>query len=160
PARDPQRREGVLKLAPENPRWGYRQIQGEALQLGFRISHMGGAKILRSHPIPPAPRRRPTTWRQFVRPHAPPMLATHFVTVATPGPQRLHFLFFIEIASRKVPLGGIPASPTGQWVAQQARNLAWRLQDGALRAKFLLRDRDCKFTAGFDQVFRAEGVEV
>ena len=69
-------------------------------------------------------------------------------------------MFFIEIASRKVDLGGITANPASDWVAQQARNLAWKLQDGALRAKFLLRDRDSKFTAGFDQVFRSEGVEV
>jgi hypothetical protein len=80
------------------------------------------------------------------------MLATDFFTVETAWLQRLHVLFFIEIASRKVHLGGITASPTGQWVAQQARNLAGELQDGAMKAKFLLRDRDSKFTASFDQV--------
>src|SRR5262249_10093818 len=66
----------------------------------------------------------------------------------------------IELASRKVHLGGITASPTGEWVAQQARNLAWNLQDGAVKAKFLLRDRDSKFTAAFDQVFGSEGAKV
>ena len=160
PARDPKRRECVLRLAEENPRWGYRRIEGEALKLGFRISHMGVAKILRSRGIPPAPRRSRTTWRRFDHQHTAQMLATDFFTVETAWLRRLHVLFFIELASRKVHLAGITASPTGDWVAQQARNLAWKLQDGPLKAKFLLRDRDSKFTAGFDQVFRAEGVEV
>jgi len=118
------------------------------------------AKILRSHRIPPAPRRSQSTWREFVRQHAAQMLATDFFTVETAWLQRLHVLFFVEIASRKVHLGGITASQTGLWVAQQARNLAWKLQEGTLQAKFLLRDRDCKFTASFDHVFRSEGVEV
>src|SRR5215470_8782184 len=152
PARDPERRECILKLARENPRWGYRRIQGEALKLRFRISHMQVARILRSQGIPPAPRRGQTSWREFVRQHAAEMLACDFFTVETAWLDRLHVLFFIEIASRKVHLGGITANPTGEWVAQQARNLAWKLQDGALQARFLLRDRDSKFTAGFDQV--------
>ncbi len=70
------------------------------------------------------------------------MVATDFFTVETAWLQRLHVLFFIELASRKVHFGGITASPTGEWVAQQARNLAWKVQDGAVKAKFLLRDRD------------------
>jgi putative transposase len=111
PARDPERRECVLKLARENPRWGYRRIQGEALKLGFRISHMGVAKILRSHRIPPAPRRSQTTWRHFVRLHAAQMLATDFFTVETAWLQRVHILFFIEVASRKVHLGGRHRQP-------------------------------------------------
>ncbi len=141
-------------------RWGYRRIQGEALKLGVRISHMGVAKILRSRGIPPAPRRSQTSWRRFVRHHAAQILATDFFTVETTWLQRLHVLFFIELASRKVHLAGITASPTGEWVAQQARNLAWKLQDGALKANFLLRDRDSKFTAGFDQVLLGRVIEL
>jgi putative transposase len=160
PVRDPERRALTLKLAEENPRWGYRRIQGEMVKLGFRISHMQVARILRSQGIPPAPRRSHTTWREFVRQHAAHMLACDFFTVETVWLQRLDVLFFIEIASREVHLAGITASPTGEWVAQQARNLAWRLQDGALKARFLLRDRDSKFTVSFDQVFGSEGVEV
>src|SRR5499427_8922894 len=160
PVRDPERRALTLKLAEENPRWGYRRIQGEMVKLGFRISHMQVARILRSQGIPPAPRRSQTTWLEFVHQHAAQMLACDFFTVETAWLQRLHVLFFIEIASRKVHLAGITANPTGEWVAQEARNLAWKLQDGALKAKFLLRDRDSKFTAGFDQIFGSEGVEV
>jgi putative transposase len=141
PVRDPERRALTLKLAEENPRWGYRRIQGEVVKLGFGISHMQVARIQRSHGIPPAPRRSHTTWREFVRQHADQMLACDFFTVETAWLQRLHVLFFIEIASRKVHLAGITANPIGEWVAQQARTLAWTLQDGALKAQFLLRDR-------------------
>src|SRR5690348_584929 len=121
---------------------------------------MGVAKLLRSQGIPPAPRRSQTTWREFVRQHAAQMLATDFFTVETAWLQRLHVLFFIEIASRRAHLAGITANPTGEWVAQQARNLAWKLQDGVMQARYLLRDRDCKFTASFDRVFSSEGVKV
>ena len=88
------------------------------------------------------------------------MLACDFFTVETAWLDRLHVLIFIELASRKVHLAGITAHPTGEWVAQQARNLAWKLQDGVLSAKYLLHDRDTKFTAAFDQIFGSEGVEV
>ena len=80
PARDPERRECILKLARENPRWGYRRIQGEALKLGFPISHMQVARILRSQGVPPAPRRGQTSWREFVRQHAAQTLACDFFT--------------------------------------------------------------------------------
>jgi len=160
-ARHRERRELVLRLAQENPSWGYRRIQGEVLKLGFKISHMGVAKILRRQRIPPAPRRAGhRTWREFVRQHAAQILACDFFTVETVWLQRLHVLFFIELASRKVHLAGVTAHPSGQWVAQQARNLAWKLQDRTLKASYLLHDRDSKFPAGFDQVFRSEGVTV
>ena len=115
PVRDPERRALTLKLAEENPRRGYRRIQGEMVKLGFRISHMQVARILRSQGIPPAPRRSHTTWREFVRQHAAQMLACDFFTVETAWLQRLHVLFFIEIASRKVHLASITASPTREW---------------------------------------------
>jgi putative transposase len=72
----------------------------------------------------------------------------------------LYVLFFIELGRRTIHLAGVTAHPTGDSVVQQARNLSWKLQDGALNVRFLLRDRDAKFTTGFDQVFRSEGVEV
>ena len=150
-----------LALVSTQSSWGYRRIQGEVLKLGFKISHMGVAKILRRQRIPPAPRRAGhRTWREFVRQHAAQMLACDFFTVESVWLQRLHVLFFIEIASRKVHLAGVTAHPSGQWVEQQARNLAWKLQDGTFKASHLLHDRDSKFPAGFDQVFRSEGVTV
>jgi putative transposase len=150
----------ILRLARENGRWGYRRIQGELLKLGHSCSHLTVRKVLRSHGLPPAPRRGQRTWREFVRQHADQILATDFFVVDTVWLSRLYVLFWIEVGSRRVHLAGCTDRPTGAWVAQQARNLAWKLQDGELAARFLLRDRDSKFGAAFDQVFRSEGVEV
>ena len=149
-----------LKLASENEGWGYRRIVGELLKLGHRCSHLTVRKVLRRHGLEPAPRRSQRTWREFVRQHADQILATDFFTVDTVWLTRLYVLFFEEVGSRRVHLAGSSYHPTGEWVVQQARNLAWKLQDGALRPKFLLRDRDSKFTAAFDEVFKSEGVEI
>jgi putative transposase len=155
-----ERRELILRLARENTRWGYRRIQGELLKLGVRCSHETIRGILRRHGLPPAPLRARTTWRQFLRQQAHQILATDFFTVDTVWFQRLYVLFFIELGSRRVHLAGCAANPSAAWVAQQARQLAWRISDGELRPRFLLRDRDAKFTRAFDEVFRTEGVEV
>ncbi len=114
--------------------------------------------MLRRHGLPPAPRRSQRSWRQFVREHADQILATDFFTVDTVWLTRLYVLFFIEVGTRRVHLAGCTYHPTGEWVVQQARNLAWKLQNRELAAKFLLRDRDSKFAAAFDEVFRSEGV--
>jgi putative transposase len=158
PGPSPERQELIVRLARENPRWGYRRIQGELLKLGCRCSHGTVRNVLRQHRLLPAPRRGQSSWREFVRQHAEQMLAVDFFTVETVWLQRLHVLFFLEIGSRCVHLAGCTASPTGAWVVQQARQLAWLLQDRKIQARFLLRDRDSKFTAGFDEVFRSEGV--
>src|SRR5215469_8865617 len=150
----------ILRLARENPRWGYRRIQGELLNLGLRCSHLTICRVLRRHGLKPAPRRGQRSWRDFVRQHADQLLAVDFFVVDTVWLTRLYVLFFIEVGSRRVHLAGYTYHPTGAWVVQQARNLAWRIQDGELRARFLLRDRDSKFSAAFDEVFRGEGVEV
>jgi len=140
-----------------SPCWAVREL----LKLGHRCSHLTVRKVLRRHNLPPAPRRSHRSWREFVRQHADQILACDFFCVDTVWMTRLYVLFFIEIGSRRVHLAGCTYSPNEAWVLQQARNLAWKLQDGELGAKkFLLRDRDTKFTAAFDEVFRSEGVEV
>jgi putative transposase len=153
-------RELILRLARENPRWGYRRIQGEILKLGWRCSHLTVARLLRRHHLPPAPRRGHRSWRQFVRQHADHLLAVDFFVVDTFWLSQLYVLFFIEVGSRRVHLAGCTHHPTGDWVAQQARNVAWKIQEGALSVQFLLRDRDSKFTAAFDEIFRSEGVRI
>jgi len=158
--RPAEREELIVRMAQENPGWGYRRIQGELLKLGCRCSHGTVRNVLRRHGLQPAPRRSQRSWREFVRQHADQMLAVDFFTVETVWLQRLHVLFFLEIGSRRVHLAGCTASPTGAWVVQQARQLAWLLQDGHIQARYLLHDRDSKFTAGFDEVFGSEGVEV
>jgi putative transposase len=160
PAIDPGVVDLILRLARENPRWGYRRIQGELLKLGRPCSHVTVRKVMRWHQVPPAPRRSTRSWEEFIRQHAAHVLATDFFTVETAWLGRLYVLFFIEVGSRCVHLGGVSAHPTGQCVAQQARNLAWQLQDGVLSATHLLHDRDSKFCEAFDAVFTAEGVKV
>ncbi len=109
---------------------------------------------------PPAPQRARVSWADFLRQHAEQLLATDFFTVETAWLERLHVLFFIEIGSRRVHLAGCTRHPSAGWVVQQARNLAWRLQEEGGCPKFLLRDRDGKFPADFDEVFRSEGMEI
>jgi putative transposase len=150
----------ILRLARENSRWGYRRIQGELFKLGHCCSHLTVRRVLRRHGLPPAPRRGQRTWREFVRQHADLILAVDFFVVDTVWLTQLYVLFWIEVGSRRVHLAGCTYSPSGAWVVQQARNLAWKLQDGGLSARFLLRDRDAKFSAAFDEVFKSEGVEV
>jgi putative transposase len=88
------------------------------------------------------------------------MLAVDFFTVETISLQRLYVLFVIELGSRRVYLAGCTANPTGAWVAQQARQFAWTLTERPSRFRFLIRDRDSKFTRDFDAVFRSEGIEI
>jgi hypothetical protein len=120
---------------------------------------MGVAKILRQHRMPPAPQRSRRSWKEFVSQHANQILATDFFVVDTVWLSRLYVLFWIELGSRRVHLAGCTYNPTSTWVVQQARNLAWKLQEGGLAVRFLLRDRDSKFSAAFAEVFRSEGVK-
>jgi transposase InsO family protein len=150
----------VVRLARENPRWGYLRIVGECRNLGVRVSATSVRRILRRHRIGPAPRRGGPRWRQFLRIQASGQLATDFFTVETAGLTRLYVLFVVEVQRRAVHLVGITAHPTGAWVAQQARNLLMDLDEQAHRFRYLVRDRDTKFTAAFDAVFTAAGIDV
>jgi len=150
----------ILKLARENSCWGYKRLVGELRKLGHCCSHQTVRRVLHRHGLEPAPRRSQRSWREFVRQHADQILACDFFSVDTVWLTRLYVFFIIEVGSRRVHLAGCTQSPSAEWVAQQARNLAWKLQDGGLKAKFLLRDRDSKFSASFDKVFKSEGVEV
>jgi putative transposase len=145
----------VVRLARENPTWGYRRIHGELVRLGVRMAPSTVWAILRRHDIDPAPRRRGPTWSEFLSAQARGILACDFFTVDTILLRRIYVLF-IEHASRRVHFAGVTPNPTGAWVTQQARNLAPRL-DGF---RFLIRDRDAKFTSAFDEVFRSQGIEV
>jgi transposase InsO family protein len=104
--------------------------------------------------------RPPSTWRAFLRQQAQSMLAVDFFTVETISLQRLYVLFFIELRSRRVHPAGCTANPTGAWVTQQARQFAWTLQEQPSRFRYLIRDRDGKFTRSFDAVFASEGIEI
>jgi putative transposase len=151
-------RELVVRLARENPRWGYQRIAGELIKLGFRLSPSTVRRVLTSAGLDPAPRREAVSWPAFLRRQAAGMLACDFFTVETIALRRLYVLFFIELESRRVHFAGCTTNPTGAWVVQQARNLSFtRLFE---RKRFLIHDRDSKFTASFDEVFRSEGITV
>jgi transposase InsO family protein len=150
----------IVRLASENPRWGYQRIRGELLQLGCQVSASSISRVLRAHGIDPAPRRAPTTWRSFLRRQAAGILACDFLTVDTVFLRRLYVLFVIEFQSRRVRLAGVTAHPTGAWVVQQARNVVATLDDEAAAFRFLIRDRDAKLTRAFDDVWRSTDVEI
>jgi hypothetical protein len=135
-------------------------IQGELSRLGYRIAASTVWKILHQAGVDPAPRRSGPTWRQFLTAQARSMIACDFFTVDTVFLKRIYVLFFVELATRRVHLAGVTAHPTGAWVAQQARNLLMDLDRRSDALRFLLRDRDNKFTAAFDAVFTAVGIEV
>ena len=159
PALDPGVRELILRLGRENPRWGYMRIRGELRKLGIRVSATTIATVLRRTGLGPAPRRGPT-WSQFLRQQAAGMLACDFLTVETIGLKALYVLVWIELGTRRVHLGGVTPNPDSAWVTQQARNLAMTLQEDGRSPRFLIHDRDTKFTWSFDEVFRAEGLRI
>jgi transposase InsO family protein len=150
----------VLRLARENPRWGYQRIVGELHGLGFAVSATTVRKILRQAGLGPASERAGLTWRAFLRAQAKSMIAVDFFTVETVSLQRLYVLFFVELASRRVHFAGCTANPTGVWVTQEARQITWTLRERSAPLRFLIRDRDSKFTRDFDTVFRSEGIEI
>jgi len=160
PPLDQEVQQLIVRLARENPRWGYQRLRGELQQFGIRVSATAIRTTLRRHSLDPAPRRATTTWKAFLREQAAGIVACDFFTVDTVCLRRLYVLFFIELDTRRIHVGWVTANPDGGWVTQQARNLLLVLEERGRRVRFLLRDRDAKFTRSFDDVFRSEGGEV
>jgi putative transposase len=138
---------------------GYQRIAGELNGLGIIVSATTVRKILRQAGLGPAGERSGLSWRAFLRAQAASMLAVDFFTVETISLQRLYVLFLIELGSRRVHVAGCTANPTGAWVARQAR-VAWTLQERRSSFRFVIRDRDSKFTRAFDSVFASEGIKI
>jgi putative transposase len=150
----------VLRLARENPSWGYRRIQGELVGIEVKLAAGTVWTILNDAGIEPAPRRLEQSWAEFLRAQAASILECDFLTVDTLFLKCFYVLFFIELATRRVRIAGITTNPGGGWVTQQARNLLMQLDDEGICPQFVVRDRDSKFTREFDEVFRSEGIHL
>jgi putative transposase len=135
----------VLRLARENPRWGHRRICGEIAKLGFRVSPTSVRRLLAHGRLEPAPRRCGPSWRDFF-------------TVETILLRRFYVLFFIAQREPSRLARRLHAEPTGEWVTQQARHLGLDFNESAVR--FLIRDRDSKYSGPFDEVFRSEDIRI
>ena len=151
-------RELVLRMGRENPRWGCIRIRGELAKLGVRVSATTIRTLLRANGLGPAPRRSGPTWGQFLRAQAQGILALDFFTVETVWLRTLYVLFAIRVGSRRVHVLGVTTNPDSAWVTQQARNLA--VGERLTGVRFVIRDRDSKFTCPFDAVLRSDGVRI
>ena len=152
----------IVRLAKENPRWGYSKIEGALIKLGYCVARSTIRDALKRQYIPGSPSRarQSSTWRAFLRQHQQQLLACDFFTVETLRLKTVYVLFFIEIGTRRIHLVSSTMHPTAAWVTQQARQLVWKLQDEECVMRFVLHDRDAKFPASFDAVFAAEGAKV
>ena len=149
----------VLRLARENPGWGYRRVHGELLVLGVKVAASTVWEILHEAGIDPAPERSSATWAGFLRSQAEVLLACDFFEAVTLSGERLHVLAVIEHASRRIRILGATVRPNAPWVAQAARNLVMDLEDAGCRARYLIRDRDGKFPALLDAILADAGIE-
>lgn len=144
------------------PGLGYKKLAGELRKLGFEMSKTRVSTVLERHGLPPAPERgrAGSLWRVFLNHYKDQFLACDFFTVETLGLKTLYVLFFLEHGMRRVHLAGCTAHPTRPWVTQQARQMAWTLQERELPLRYLIHDQDTKFTDAFATVFELEGMEL
>jgi hypothetical protein len=149
-----------LRLARENPSWGYLRIVGELRKFGITVSAGSVRNILAQVGLPPAPRRDSQSWRSFLRAHGESILASDFFTVDTVWLQRLYVLVFLSIGSRGIEYFACTSSPTTAWMLQQARNLLMELDDRDRRVRFLIHDRDAKLPRAFDALLASEEIKV
>jgi putative transposase len=150
----------VLRLAHENPGWGYRRIHGELVVLQIKVAASTVWEILREAGIDPVPGRASSTWADFLRSQADTLLACDFLETVTLSGARLYVFAVIEHASRHIRILGATAHPTASWVTQAAKNLVMDLEDAGCRARFLIRDRDGKYPALFNAILADAGIEV
>jgi transposase InsO family protein len=159
PPLNPEIRRFVVRMAKDNPRWGYVRIQGELRKLGICVGASSIKRLLLRAGLGPAPRRG-TSWGEFLRTQADSILACDFFTVETAFLRTLYVLFFIEVGSRRLHLTAATRNPDGTFVTQQARNLCFQLDERDEPMRYLIHDRDAKFCGPFDEVLRSEGMRI
>jgi putative transposase len=150
----------VLRLARGNSTWGYRRIHGELATLGIQVAASTVWEILKAEGVDPAPGRASTAWAGFLRSQAEALLAVDFIKTVTLAGQRQYVLAVVEHATRRVRVTGTTAHPTASWVVQAARNLVMDLEDAGAKARYVIRDRDAKYPALFDEILAGAGIEV
>jgi putative transposase len=153
-------RELALRLARENPSWGYQRIVGELRKLDITVSATSVRNILAAAGLPPAPRRHSQSWRSFLQAHADSMLACDFFTVDTVWLRRLYVLVFLSVGCRRIEYLACTSNPNTAWMLQQARNLLMELDDRDRQVRFLIHDRDAKFPRAFDALLGIEEIKV
>lgn len=147
-------------MAKENPSWGYFRIRGELLKLGHTVAATTIRSVLVRAGVPPSPQRAGMTWKQFLAAHAQTLVAADFLSIDTVFFKRLYVLIYMHLASRRVLLAACTANPNEAWMTQQARNLVWTLEEEGVQLKVVVHDRDKKFSARADNVFRSAGARV
>ena len=150
----------VLRLVRENPGWGYRRVHGELLALGVKVAASTVWEIVRDAGIDPAPERVAGTWAAFLRSQADALLACDFLETVTLTGAGVYVLAVVEHHTRRIRILGVTAHPTASWVVQAARNLVMDLEDAGCRARWLIRDRDGKYSGLFDAVLADAGIKV
>jgi len=160
PTLDAEVQKLILRMANENPKWGCVRVRGELLKLGHVVSATAIRNLLRRNRIGPAPLRSRLSWKAFLRAQASAIVLTDFFSVDTVFLKRLYVLLYMELATRRLIWFAVTDQPDGGWVAQQARNVSWELNELGVQARFLVHDHDAKYGGGSDLVFKAEGIEV
>jgi hypothetical protein len=153
----------MVRMAKENPSWGYDRIVGAMANLGHRVSDQTVGNILKRHDIPPAPKRKQnTSWKDFIRAHMAVMVGTDFFTVEVltlRGLKTFYVLFFLHLESRRICLAGVTRHPGDEWMQQMARNVTMEGTGFLVNCRYLLHDRDSKYYASFCELIAAEKVK-
>ena len=150
----------IIRMAKENPSWGYFRIRGELMKLGHTVAATTIRSVLLTAGVPPAGRRAGLSWKQFLSAHAQTLVAADFFSVDTVFFRRLYVLIYMHLATRRILLASCTAEPNQAWATQQARNLRWNLEDEGIELKAVIHDRDRKFAPRADAVLRAGGCRV
>jgi len=153
----------VVRMARENPNWGYDRIVGAMANLGYKISDQTVGNILKRHDISPAPKRKQnTSWKDFIRAHMAVMVGTDFFTVEVltlKGLKTFYVLFFLHLESRRICLAGVTRHPDQEWMEQMARNVTMEETGFLAGRRYLLHDRDSKYCTSFCELIEAERIK-